>query len=334
MRINFLSLFLAWSLLLLGGCGGGGGGSSSSSSTYTASPSVFINSSTISNVVNLNYLRQMFFDGTYLYVVNSIDADQTTSSGGKIYKFDTTGAYISSIGASIKWPFSVSVYNSNVFAVATDTGGSGSTGLINLSSSPTPVVTALASPYAVGIDSMNGRVYVSDVGGGTYANSVVVYNIGSYGAPLSFISIGSNPSGIAYDSSLGYMYVTRQSATSAGVYKINTSTYAATTMVSASFGSVFNNPTGIAVRSAYKEVYVANTGTSSGDTDSSILKITYDSSGNATAVTTFLSGSSTSSMLCGPVGLAINSNILYISNGTCTTNNAYAKSVIKVVLDV
>jgi hypothetical protein len=82
--------------------------------------------------------------------------------------------------------------------------------------------------------------------------------------------------------------------------------------------SLFNNPIGIAVRSSYKEVYVANTGTTAGDTDSSILKITYDSSGNATAVTTFLSGTSTSSMLCGPVGLAINGNVLYISNGTCT----------------
>ena len=97
--------------------------------------------------------------------------------------------------------------------------------------------------------------------------------------------------------------------------------------------SIFNNPTGIAIRSSYKEVYVANTGTTAGDTDSSILKITYDSSGNATAVTTFLSGTSTSSMLCGPVGLAINGNVLYISNGTCTTNSAYAKSVIKVTLD-
>ena len=175
----------------------------------------------------------MFFDGTYLYVVNSIDADQTTSNGGKIYKFDSSGAYITYYGASIKWPFSVAVYNSNVFTVATDTGGSGSTGLINLSSSTTPVVTALASPYAVAIDSANGRIYVSDVGGGPYANSVVIYTIGSYGAPLAFVSIGSKPSGIAYDSSLGYMYVTRQSATSAGVYKINTSTnsYRLTTLL-------------------------------------------------------------------------------------------------------
>jgi DNA-binding beta-propeller fold protein YncE len=176
-------------------------------------------------------------------------------------------------------------------------------------------------------------VYVSDVGGGTYANSVVVYSIGSYGSPLTFVSIGSSPSGIAFDSTLGYMYVTRQSATSAGVYKISTSSYAASTFVSSSFGSIFNNPTGIAVRSAYKEVYVANTGTTAGDTDSSILKITYDSSGNATAVTTFLSGTSASSMLCGPVGLAINGTTLYISNGTCTTNSTYAKSVIKVTLD-
>ena len=334
MRTNLSKFLLCWTLLLLSGCGGGGGGSSSSSSTYTASPSVFINSSTIG--VTLGYLRQMFFDGTYLYVSSSLDAAQSTSLGGAIYKFNTSGALVSTVSSSLKWPFSVAVYNSNVFAVATDTGGSGRTGLINLSTSTTPVVsTALSSPYGVGIDSTNGKVYISDVGQtGSYVNGVVIYSIGSYTSVLGSATIGSAPAGLAFDSSLGYMYVTRQSATSAGVYKINTSTYAASTFVSSSFGSIFNNPTGIAVRSAYKEVYVANTGTTAGDTDSSILKITYDSSGNATAVTTFLSGTSTSSMLCGPVGLAINGNILYISNGTCTTNSAYAKSVIKVTLDV
>ena len=330
MRANLSKFFLFWTLLFLSGCGGGGGGSSSSSSTYTASPSVFINSSTISNVVSLGYLRQMFFDGTYLYVVNSTDADQTSSSGGKIYKFDTSGAYISSIGTSIKWPFSVSVFNSNVFTVATDTVG-GNSGLINLTSSTTPVVTALSSPYGVGIDSTNSRVFISDVGSGTYADGVVIYNVGSYTSVVASVTVGSKPSGLAYESSLGYMFVTRYSGGTAGVWKISTaSPYTASAFATS---SLFNNPIGIAVRSTYKEVYVANTGTTAGDTDSSILKITYDSSGNATAVTTFLSGTSTSSMLCGPVGLAINSNVLYISNGTCTTNSAYAKSVIKVTLD-
>jgi DNA-binding beta-propeller fold protein YncE len=330
MRTNLSKFYLFWTLLFLSGCGGGGGGSSSSSSTYTASPSVFINSSTISNVVSLGYLRQMFFDGTYLYVVNSADVDQTTSSGGKIYKFDTSGAYVSSIGTSIKWPFSVSVFSGDVFAVATDTVG-GNSGLINLSSSPTPVVTALSSPYGVGIDSTNSRVFISDVGSGTYADGVVIYNIGSYTSVVASVTIGSKPSGFAYDSSLGYMFVTRYSGGTAGVWKISTtSPYTASAFATS---SLFNNPIGIAVRSSYKEVYVANTGTTAGDTDSSILKITYDSSGNATAVTTFLSGTSTSSMLCGPVGLAINGNVLYISNGTCTTNSAYAKSVIKVTLD-
>ena len=303
------------------------------SCVYVPSPSVFINSSTIGNVVSLGYLRQMFFDGTYLYVVNSTDANQMTSSGGKVYKFDTSGAYVSTLSSSsMKWPYSVGVYNNNVFAVATDTL-SGTSGLINLNSGTSPVVTALSSPYGLGIDSTNGRVFISDVGGGTYANGVVVYNIGFYGVPVSSVTIGSSPVGLAFDSSLGYMFVTRYSATSAGVYKINTTSFAVSALVSSSFGNIFNNPTGIAVRTSKREVYVANTGTSSGDTDSSILKITYDNSGNATAVTTFLSGTSVNDMLCGPVGLAINGNTLYVSNGTCTTNNAYAKSIIKISLE-
>ena len=336
MRSNLSNLFLVWALLLLSGCGGGGGGSSSSSSTYTASPSVFINSSTISNVVSLGYLRQMFFDGTYLYVVNS-DSSDYSGTIGNVYQFNTSGTYVSTISSSMKWPYAVSVYNSNVFVTGKSTVGSLAVGLINLTSSTTPVVTGLPSVYGVGVDSTNGYIYISDVGS-TLTNNIVIYDIKTTGTPASPTSIGSvnvtsSPSGFAYDSSLGYMYVTRQSATSAGVYKISTSSYAASTFVSSSFGSIFNNPTGIAVRSAYKEVYVANTGTTAGDTDSSILKITYDSSGNATAVTTFLSGSSASSMLCGPVGLAINGTTLYISNGTCTTNSTYAKSVIKVTLD-
>ena len=330
--------------MLLSGCGGGGGGSSSSSSTYTASPSVFINCSTVNCITSpLQNLRQMFFDGTYLYVVNSTDADQTTSSGGKVYKFDTSGAYVSTISSSMKWPFSVAVYKSNnidyIFATGKSTVGSLGIGLINLTSSTTPVVTGLPSVYGVGVDSTNGYLYISDVGG-TLTKNIVIYDIKTTGSPalptyIDSINITSSPSGFAYDSLLGYMYVTRQSATSAGVYKISTSSpFTPSTLVSTSFGSVFNNPTGIAVRPSYKEAYVANTGTTAGDTDSSILKITYDSSGNATAVTTFLSGTTASSMLCGPVGLAINGNILYISNGTCTTNSAYAKSVIKVTLDV
>jgi len=337
MRTNLSKFYLFWTLLFLSGCGGGGGGSSSSSSTYTASPSVFINSSTISNVVSLGYLRQMFFDGTYLYVVNS-DSSDYSGTYGNVYQFNTSGAYVSTISSSMKWPYAVSVYNSNVFVTGKSTVGSLGIGLINLTSSTTPVVTGLPSVYGVGVDSTNGYIYISDVGS-TLTNNIVIYDIKTTGTSASPTSIGSvnvtsSPSGFAYDSSLGYMYVTRQSATTAGVYKIlTTSPFTTSTLVSSSFGSIFNNPTGIAVRSSYKEVYVANTGTTAGDTDSSILKITYDSSGNATAVTTFLSGTSTSSMLCGPVGLAINDNVLYISNGTCTTNSAYAKSVIKVTLD-
>ena len=333
MRTNLSKFFLCWTLLFLSGCGGGGG-SSSSSSTYTASPSVFINSSTISNVVSLGYLRQMFFDGTYLYVVNS-DSSDYSGTIGNVYQFNTSGAYVSTISSSMKWPYAVSVYNSNVFVTGKSTVGSLGIGLINLTSSTTPVVTGLPSVYGVGVDSTNGYIYISDVGS-NLTNNIVIYDIKTTGTPASPTSIGSvnvtsSPSGFAYDSSLGYMFVTRYSGGTAGVWKISTaSPYTASAFATS---SLFNNPIGIAVRSTYKEVYVANTGTTAGDTDSSILKITYDSSGNATAVTTFLSGTSTSSMLCGPVGLAINGNVLYISNGTCTTNSAYAKSVIKVTLD-
>jgi DNA-binding beta-propeller fold protein YncE len=83
----------------------------------------------------------------------------------------------------------------------------------------TPVLSAFSSIYGVGVDG-SGKVYVSDVGDGV--NNVTVYTIGTWGTTVATIPIGLKPSGFAYDSSLGYMYVTRYSGGTAGVWKIST----------------------------------------------------------------------------------------------------------------
>ena len=105
------------------------------------------------------------------------------------------------------------------------------------------------------------------------------------------------------------------------LYKINTSTL----VVSSITSPLFNYPNGIAINTSSGDVYVVNTG--SGDTDSSILKITSDGT-----VSTFLDGSVTSNMLCKPIGAAISGSYLYVTNGVCTTNSTYASSVIKISL--
>ena len=141
---------------------------------------------------------------------------------------------------------------------------------------------------------------------------------------LTFVTVASNPQGLAYDNA-GYIYVTTNTGGSDGVYRISTSTF--TSSLFASSGTLFKNPIGIAVRSSPKEIYVINKGTT--DTNSNVLKISSDGA----TITKFLDGADASSMLCAPIGAAINGNILYISNGTCTANSTYAKSVIKVTLD-
>ena len=333
MRTNLSNLIFCGTLLLSSGCGGGGGGgSSSSSSTYTASPSVFISSASINNVVTLGFLRQMVFDGNFLYVVDSAAA--TGAVVGRVRKFNaSTGAYVSTVIANggvadqQNSVYSVAVYNGNIFITGTDNSlGATGTGLINLTSNTANKTGAgLASPYGLAIDPTpaNPRIYVSDVGGA--ANKVAIYDIAASPPTLATSkTVGSNPVGLAYDSS-GFIYVTTQTGGVDGVWKISTSSPYTPSVFANS--SLFKMPNGIAVRSSPKEIYVVDTGTT--DTNSSVLKISSDGS----AVTTFLSGSNTSSMLCGPIGAAISGNTLYIANGTCIANNAYAKSVIKVTLD-
>jgi len=333
MRTNLSKFFLCWTLLLLSGCGGGGGGSSSSSSTYTATPAVFINSSTIS--MSLGFLRQMTFSDGYLYFVDSDLSD--FGSVGHVYKVNAAGTSASYVTApdgtsnSMKWVYSVAVAgDGSVLASGTDTTAL-APGVIDLSSSKTPVIlgsTVSYVPYGLAVDTANSMLYVSNTGGSN--NSVVRYNISSPSSPTQIslsptsVVVASNPQGLAYDSS-GYIYVVTNTGGSDGVYRISISSFTASLFASST--TLFKNPIGIAVRSSPKEIYVINKGTT--DTNSSVLKISSDGS----TITTFLDGSNTSSMLCSPIGAAINVNILYISNGTCTANSTYAKSVIKVTLD-
>lgn len=332
MRTNLSKFLLCWTLLLLSGCGGGGGGSSSSSSTYTATPSVFINSSVISSIdlnMSLGFVRQMTFDNGYLYIVDSDASDfGTVGHVIKVNSSGTTASYVTApdgSSTSMKWVYAVAIStNGSVLTTGTNIGGAG--GVINLSYRKNPVITAPNTSYGLAID--NNTLYISDTGGTN--NTVVRYDITNpsspslINSPTSSVTVATSPQGLAYDSA-GYIYVTTNTGGSDGVYRISTSSF--TSSLFASSATLFKNPIGIAVRSSPKEIYVINKGTT--DTNSNVLKISSDGS----TITKFLDGSVTSSMLCSPIGAAINGNILYISNGTCTANSTYAKSVIKVTLD-
>ena len=332
MRTKFFNLLFVSALLLLSGCGGGGGGTASSSGTYTATPSVFINGSVISSIdptMSLGFVRQMAFANGYLYIVDSDASDfGTVGHVIKVNSAGTTASYViapDGSATSMKWVYAVAISaNGSVLTTGTNVGGT--TGVINLSLRKNPVITAPNTSYGLAIDG--NTLYISDTGGTN--NTVVRYDITNptlpslITIPTSFVTVANSPQGLAYDNS-GYIYVTTNTGGFDGVYRISTSTF--TSSLFASSATLFKNPIGVAVRSSPKEIYVINKGTT--DTNSNVLKISSDGA----TITKFLDGADASSMLCAPIGAAINGNILYISNGTCTANSAYAKSVIKVTLD-
>lgn len=323
---NYATLIIIASFLC--GCGGGGGGSSSSSSS-TTSPVVFASGNSMA------YLRHLAFDGSYLYLVDSNTSATSTSpvSYGHLRQINaTSGSLVTSFEVAptyLKDIFSFAKFNSSYLVTATIIGGN--TGITEINSSTYAFTNkaVLSSPYGLAVDAGNTRLFAANQS----ANTVVVYDtsysilrsICNTSTYSSCVSSTSNadwvfPTGLAYDGS-SHIYVTSFSGGTKGLYKINTSDYTVTSISS----SLFNNPNGVAVYTSSGDIYVVNTG--SGDTDSSILKVT--SSG---VVSTFLDGSVGSNMLCKPIGAAISGNYLYISNGVCIANSTYASSVIKISL--
>ena len=330
MRISISTVFSLF-FLLLNGCGGGGGGSSSSSTTTT--PTVFASGNSMA------YLRHLTFDGNYLYVVdsNTVDTSASPISYAHLRQFSattsgSTATTFENTSTDLKDIFSVVKFNSDLLMTATVVVGRPGVIKVSLSGltySFTTKVDLSNSLYGLAVDSTNNRLFVANQSG----PSILIYDqyyvaCGSTNTNCTISSPISGPwtrpTGLAYNGNYGgtgYIYVTDYSGGSAGLYKINASTLAVTSISS----SLFKNPNGIAINTSTGDVYVVNTGT--GDADSSILKIT-----DAGVVSTLLDGSITSNMLCKPIGAAISGSYLYITNGICTTNSTYASSVIKISL--
>ena len=315
---NSFGLFVLGLALLINGCGGGGGGSSSSGST-TTSPSIFTTGKTMA------YLRHLLFDGSYLYVVDS-ESLNTPNTYGHLRQFSsTTGSFVTTYensSTNFEDVYSVTKFNSDLLISGSYVSGGGTIaqGVIKITNnsgnySYTTFYSSSDSLYGLVADA--NYLYVANQS----TNSIVVCNAAN-SCGTSITGTWVRPTGLAYDGS-SYIYVTDYSPTSnKGLYKIKISDQSVTSVSS----SLFNKPNGVAVYSSTGDVYVVNTGTS--DTDSSVLKI----SSNGATISTFLDGSLTSSMLCKPVGAAISGNYLYISNGTCSANSAYANAVIKISL--
>ena len=136
------------------------------------------------------------------------------------------------------------------------------------------------------------------------------------------ILLNSSPAGLAfYGSSI---YVTRNLATTLAVKKIGINSFQQVPSNVGKLTYAFNGANGIAVDSS-GNVYVVN------EHVPNVVKI----SATTGDVTTFLT---TAHGLCSPVGLSINSNYLYVSNG-CTGQVAGAipsndPSILKALIDL
>jgi hypothetical protein len=269
------------------------------------------------------YLRHLVFDGSYLYVVDS-ESLNTLNSYGHLRQFNgASGSFVTTYeNATTNFEdiYSVTKFNGDLLITANyvASGGTLMQGVLKISAASG--VYTYTNPYPssnslYGLTADANYLYIADQS----APAIIVCTTGY--SCSSITGTWVKPTGLAYDGS-SYIYVTDYSATTTtGLYKINTSNHAVTSVSS----SLFNKPNGVAVYTSTGDVYVVNTGI--GDTDSSILKIT-----SAGVVSTFLDGSVTSNMLCKPIGAAISGSYLYITNGTCTFNSTYASSVIKISL--
>ena len=158
-----------------------------------------------------------------------------------------------------------------------------------------------SNPYGVAIDSINGFMYVANLGGNTISKIVI-----STGAVTTLSLTGSSalsdPAGIAIDKLTGFMYVTNLNNTiSQIVISSGGNTGVISNFVLTGPSAALSDPYGIAIDSNNEFMYVANL---SGNTISKIVI----SSG---LVTTFVSTG-----LNGPLGIAIDSNnkFMYVAN--------------------
>jgi len=122
--------------------------------------------------------------------------------------------------------------------------------------------TLAIRPQGVVYDSLNGEIYVASMGGGEdcggsgcYVSAAIQALNGSSDRPLASVPLmpDSQPSGIAFDSANGDVYVTDSGSDNVSVLNGSTNSIATTISVAAS-------PEGVAYDSGNGNIYVANGG--------------------------------------------------------------------------
>lgn len=292
-------------LLALTGCGGGGGGGGSNDAAVVAAKTITLFDT---GTVTLSLPKLMAFSGNGLLTVAVQGSDRVdtfdVNTGGRVSSF----AVIDPIGVSVK----------------------------------TDLITGAASVYysaGSGIYTNGGSSVVSNVGGNYYglaflsSTEFYVGNILGSGAVVKYTSASINPqvtitgfSGfpsalIAHD---GFIYATLTDGNIAKIKPANaTYTYVA--------WGAFENPNGIAIEGDY--AYVANNGPNNNGVGGYISRIKMSDGTPERFVSDSIGIWQTASQgFCSPTGLAVYGGYLYVSNGTCPSNDGNKNKILKVKL--
>ncbi len=297
-------LFLA---ALVMGCGGGGGGSSP-----VNTPAVTIPAKTItlfdtgSQVLSSPKLMVFSGDGLLTVAVQGSDRVDTfnVNNGSLVSSFTVNDP----IGVAVKTDPSngaTTVYYAAGSGIYT---GGGST-----------VVANVAGNY-YGLTFLSStEFYVGNISG---SGTVVKYTSASINAQGTLSGFSGFPSALVAHN--GFIYAT---LTDGNIAKINPSNG---THSNVAWG-VFENPNGIAIDGDY--AYVANNGPSNDGVGGYISRIKLSDGSNERFVSDTIGIWQTATQgFCSPTGLAVYSGYLYVSNGTCPSNDGNKNKILKVKL--
>jgi len=292
-------------LLALTGCGGGGGGGGSSVAAVVAAKTITLFDT---GTVTLSLPKLMAFSGNGLLTVAVQGSDRVdtfeVNTGGRVSSF----AVNDPIGVSVKTdPITgaASVYYSAGSGIYTGGGSS--------------VVSNVAGNY-YGLSFLSStEFYVGNISG---SGAVVKYTSASINPQATITGFSGFPSALIAHN--GFIYATLTDGNIAKIDPANaTYTYVA--------WGAFENPNGIAIEGDY--AYVANNGPNNNGVGGYISRIKMSDGTPELFVSDSIGIWQTASQgFCSPTGLAIYGGYLYVSNGTCPSNDGNKNKILKVKL--
>lgn len=300
-----LAFALATTLLACGGGGGGGGGANDAPAVAAKTITLF---ETGSQTLSLPKLMAFSGSGLLTVAVQGLNRVDTFNVN--------TGSLVSSYSVTDP-PFGVAVKNDAVTGAASlyYTAGDG----IYKDGGPTTVVTKVGGNYYGLAFLSSTEFYVGNISG---LGTVVKYTSSSINPQATITGLSGFPSALIAHN--GFIYAT---LTDGNIAKINPTNL---THTHVDWG-VFENPNGIAIDGDY--AYVANNGPNNNGVGAYISRIKMSDGSQERFVSDTVGVWQTPTPgFCSPAGLAIYAGYLYVSNGTCPSNDGNKNKILKVKL--